>query len=367
MSRHDTRESTVGKAEAAPSPDDIRKPRRPQDVTKPSWRYIAKKTSREFMNDQCTDLAAGLTYYGILSLFPALLAIVSLLGLFGQAENTVSGMMNIVQSLAPGATTDTIRQPIEDLVHNPAAGLTLIGGLLGALWSASGYVRAFGRAMNRIYEIGEGRSFIRLRGTTLGITLLSVVVVSIISVILVLSGPIAESVGNTVGLGSAAVLVWNIVKWPVAVILVIGLIAVLYYFTPNVRQPKFRWMSMGSLIALIIFALATLGFGFYVGNFGHYNKTYGALGGVIILLLWVWLLNLSLLFGAEFDAEVERGRELQAGIPAEKTIQLPPKSIAKIEKREEQAEKDIHHARELRRHHGEDAPKATGRTEQPYN
>ncbi|WP_334173209.1 YihY/virulence factor BrkB family protein [Sinomonas sp.] len=367
MSRHDTRESTVGKAESAPSPDDARKPRRPQDVTKPSWRYIARKTLREFMNDQCMDLAAGLTYYGILSLFPALLAIVSLLGFFGQAENTVSGMMNIVQGIAPGATTDAIRQPIEDLVHNPAAGLTLVVGLLGALWSASGYVRAFGRAMNRIYEIGEGRSFVRLRGTTLGITLLSVVVVSIISVILVLTGPLAESVGNVVGLGSAAVAVWSIVKWPIAVVLVIGLIAVLYYFTPNVRQPRFRWMSMGSLIALVIFALATLAFGFYVGNFGHYNKTYGALGGVIILLLWVWLLNLSLLFGAEFDAEVERGRELQAGIPAEKSIQLPPKSTEKIDRREEQAENDIRHARELRHHHGEDAQEATEPSEQPYN
>ncbi|KHL04244.1 YihY/virulence factor BrkB family protein [Sinomonas humi] len=361
MSRHDTRESanrenTWEKAEKAPPPDDARKPRRPQDVTKPSWRYIARKTLREFTNDQCMDLAAGLTYYGILALFPALLAIVSLLGLFGQAENTVSGMMNIVQSVAPGATTDTIRQPIEDLVHNPAAGLTLIGGLLGAIWSASGYVRAFGRAMNRVYEIDEGRPFIRLRGTTLAITVVAVIVVAIISAVLVLSGPIAESVGNAVGLGGAAVLVWNIVKWPIAVVLVIGLIAVLYYFTPNVRQPKFRWMSMGSLIALVIFALATVGFGFYVGNFGHYNKTYGALGGVIILLLWVWLLNMSLLFGAEFDAEVERGRELQAGIHAEESIQLPPKSTDKIEKREEQAEKDIHYARELRHHHGEQAP-----------
>ncbi|WP_138444202.1 YihY/virulence factor BrkB family protein [Sinomonas susongensis] len=367
MSRHDTRESTAGKAEAAPSPDDSRKPSRPQDVTKPSWRYIARKTLREFMNDQCTDLAAGLTYYGMLSLFPALLAIVSVLGLFGQAENTVSGMMNIVQSVAPGTTTDAIRQPIEDLVHNPAAGLTLVIGLLGAVWSASGYVRAFGRAMNRIYEIGEGRSFVRLRGTTLAVTLLSVVIAAVIAAILVLSGPVAESVGNAVGLGGATVLVWDIVKWPVAVALVIGLIAVLYYFTPNVRQPKFRWMSMGSFIALVIFALATLAFGFYVGNFGHYNKTYGTLGGVIIMLLWVWLLNLSLLFGAEFDAEVERGRELQAGIPAEKSIQLPPKSTEKTEKREEQAEKDIHHGRELRRHHGKDAPEATERAEQPYN
>ncbi|MGN6403347.1 YihY/virulence factor BrkB family protein [Sinomonas sp.] len=352
MSEVNSGSTTTRKAAAAPDPDDPRKPDRLREVTKPSWKYVAKKTFREFTNDQCPDLAASLTYYSVLSLFPALLALVSLLGLFGQAEKTTEGMMNIIQSVAPGSTADTIRQPIEDLVHNPAAGLALIGGIAGALWSASGYVGAFGRAMNRIYEVDEGRGFVKVRGTMLGVTVVAVIVAAVVAGMLVLSGPVAEAVGGAIGLGGPAVAVWEIAKWPVAVVLAIILIAILYYFTPNVRQPKFRWMSTGSLIALLVFALATLAFGFYVGNFGHYNKTYGALGGVIILLLWLWILNMSLLFGAEVDAEVERGRELQAGIRAEETIQLPPKDTRKIEKKQQQEEEDIRHARELRREHG---------------
>ncbi|WP_052207637.1 YihY/virulence factor BrkB family protein [Sinomonas humi] len=337
---------------AESSPDDPREPQRLSEVTEPVWRYVALRTLRGFMDHQCMDLAAGLTYHAVLSLFPALLAIVSLLGLFGQSGNTVSGMMDIIQHIAPGATAASIRQPVEDLVHAPAAGLALIGGLAGALWAASGYVRAFARAMNRIYGIAEGRSLVRLFGTMLGITVVYVVVVAVVSAVLVLSGPIADAIGNAIGLGGPAEVGWNILKWPAAVVLVVGLIAVLYYFTPNVRQPKFRWMSVGSSIALAVFALATAGFGFYVGNFGHYNRTYGALGGVIILLLWVWLLNMSLLLGAVFDAETERGRELEAGLPAEEQIQLPPKSVAGIRKRQKRAQEDIRRARELRRRHG---------------
>lgn len=339
---------TAQKESSAPPPEDEAKPERLRDVTKPSWKYIFLKTFREFSNDACPDLAASLTYYAVLSLFPALLALVSILGLFGQAEKTVSGMMDIVQSVAPGAAADTVRGPVEELVKSPAAGLALIGGIVGALWSASGYVGAFGRAMNRIYEIGEGRGFVRLRGTMLAVTIASVIMVAIVSAMLVLSGPIAEAVGNKIGLGDVAVTVWNIAKWPVLLLLVIVLIATLYYFTPNVKQPKFRWVTTGSLIALIVLAVTTAGFGFYVANFGHYNKTYGALGSVIILLLWLWLVNMSLLFGAEFDAETERGRELQAGIGAEESIQLPPKDTAQIDKKQKVAQEDIRKARELR-------------------
>jgi membrane protein len=196
--------------------------------------------------------------------------------------------------------------------------------------------------------VDEGRPFIKLRGTMLAVTLLSVVIIAILAAMLVLSGPVAEAVGGLIGLGGAFLTVWNIAKWPVMVGLIIVIIAVLYYATPNVKQPKFKWMSLGSGIALFIFLLASLGFGFYVGNFGNYNKTYGALGGVIIMLLWLWILNMSLLFGAEFDAEMERGRQLQAGIKAEETIQLPPRDTKKSEKLQAQEEEDFRHGRELR-------------------
>jgi membrane protein len=348
MAAHNSSETSTAKAGQAPAPDDDRKPDSPTDVTKPSWKYIAKKTLREFTKDQCPDLAAALTYYSVLSIFPALLALVSLLGIFGDPQKTTSALLDIVQGFAPGQTLDTIRPVVQDLASSSAAGLTLVLGLLTALWSASGYVGAFGRAMNRVYETDEGRPFVKLRGTMLGVTIVNLLIVVIIAAMLVLSGPVAESVGNLIGLGAAFVTVWNITKWPVMLVLIIVAIAILYYATPNVKQPKFRWMSMGSAIALVVFLLASLAFGFYVANFSSYNKTYGAIGGVIVALLWLWILNMSLLFGAEFDAETERGRQLQAGIEAEETIQLPPRDTKKSEKLQKQEEEDIRHGRELR-------------------
>ena len=325
----ETSTSSTAKARTAPAPEDTRKPDNPTDVSKASWKYVAKKTLREFTKDQCTDLAAGLTYYAVLSIFPALLALVSLLGLFGQAEKTTSALLDIIQNIAPGQTVDTIRPVVEGLASSSNAGLALVIGLLTAIWSASGYVAAFGRAMNRVYEIDEGRAFIKFRGTMLVVTVVNLLIVVVLAAMLVLSGPVAESVGNLIGLGGTFLAVWNIAKWPVMLVLIIVAIAVLYYATPNVKQPKFRWMSLGSAIALLVFLLASLAFGLYVANFSSYNKTYGAIGGVIIALLWLWILNLSLLFGAEFDAEVERGRQLQAGIKAEETIQLPPRDQKK--------------------------------------
>ncbi|WP_332762264.1 YihY/virulence factor BrkB family protein [Pseudarthrobacter sp.] len=358
MAAHDSPETSTAKAGSAPAPDDSRKPDSPTDVTKPSWQYIAKKTFREFSKDQCPDLAAALTYYAVLSLFPALLALVSLIGLFGDPEKTTTALLEIVRGIAPADTVNTVSGPVQELTAAPAAGLTLFIGLATALWSASGYVGAFGRAMNRIYEVDEGRPFLKLRGTMLAVTLLAVVTVAVLAGMLVLSGPVSEAVGGAIGLSDAFLTVWNIAKWPVIVALVMAIIAVLYYATPNVKQPRFRWMSVGSLIALVVFLLASLGFAFYVANFGNYNKTYGALGGVIVMLLWLWILNMSLLFGAEFDAEMERGRQLQAGIEAEETIQLPPRDTKKSEKMQEQEEDDIRRGRELREGHGNGADQA---------
>jgi membrane protein len=347
----ETDESSTTKARTAPAPDDPAKPDSPTDVTKPSWKYIAKKTLREFSKDQCPDLAAALTYYSVLSIFPALLALVSLLGIFGDAQKTTAALLDIVQGIAPGETVKTLRPVVEDLSSSSAAGFTLILGLLTALWSASGYVGAFGRAMNRVYETDEGRPFLKLRGTMLGVTVVNLLIVVVLAAMLVLSGPVAESVGNTIGLGGAFLAAWNIAKWPVMLVLVIVAIAILYYATPNVKQPKFRWMSMGSAIALVVFLIASLAFGFYVANFGSYNKTYGAIGGVIVALLWLWILNMSLLFGAEFDAETERGRQLQAGIEAEETIQLPPRDTKKSDKLQVKEEEDIRRGRDLRERH----------------
>ena len=339
------------KAQTAPSPDDASKPDNPTEVSKPTWKYTLKKTIREFSKDQCTDLAAALTYYTVLAIFPGLLAMVSILGLVGQGESTTNTLLDFVRQFAPEDAAKLIEGPIEQLTSSQGAGLALIVGILGALWSASGFVGAFGRAMNRIYEVDEGRPIWKLRPIQLLVTLIMILLAAALLLMLVISGPIAEAIGDVIGLGSQAVTVWNIAKWPVMVIFAVVIIAILYYATPNVKQPKFRWMSMGSFIALIVLAIVTLGFSFYVSNFGNYNATYGAIGGVIVLLLWIWLANLSLLFGAEFDAEVERGRELQAGIQAEESVQLPPRDTRQTEKRQEQEEKDIAEGRKLRQQH----------------
>lgn len=330
-----------------PAPDDPRKPDKPTELSKPSWVYIARKTVREFSDDQCMDLAAALTYYAVLALFPALLALVSLLGLFGQQGKT-DALIELLSQVGAGSVADTIREPLQQLSQSSAVGIGLLVGIVGALWSASGYVGAFGRAMNRVYEIREGRPFWKLRPLMMLVTLAAVVLAGLVSIGLVVSGPVARAVGDVIGLGDTAVTVWGIVKWPVLLALAALAIALLYYATPNVRQPRFRWLSVGATVAVLTWVAASALFGWYIAQFANYNKTYGSLAGVIIFLLWLWITNLALLFGAELDAEMERGRQLQAGIAAERDIQLPPRDTTVIDKQDRQERRDIQTGRQLR-------------------
>jgi membrane protein len=337
------------RAATAPDPDDERKPDSPTELTKPSWTYVLRKVVREYGTDQCTDLAATLTYYGTLAVFPALLAFVSILGLVANPRTVSSTLLKLLQGVLPASTLDAVRGAIENLVHTPAAGLGLVVGILGALWSASGYVGAFARAMNRIYGVQEGRPVWKLRPVTLLVTTIGIVAAVIAAVLVAVSGSVARQLGDLVGLGPGAVLVWSIVKWPILVALAVLVLAVLYYATPNVKQPKFRWMSMGSFVALLVLAIASTAFAFYAANFTHYNATYGSIGGVIVFLLWFWIANNALLFGAELDAELERGRELQAGMAAEEDIQLPPRDTRQSDKKAEKHAKDVRMGRRLRR------------------
>jgi membrane protein len=335
-------------ARVSADPDDDRKPDSPSDLHRRSWLFVLRKTVREFSKDQCTDLAAALTYYAVLALFPALVALVSLLGVFGQGRSTVDALLEIVDQVGPSSAVDSLRPTIEGLASAQGAGLALVVGLLGALWSASGYVGAFGRAMNRVYEVGEGRPIWKLRPLQLVVTLLSLLLVAVAAASLVLTGPVAEAVGDQIGLGSTAIMVWDIAKWPVLLAVVVVIVAVLYYATPNVKQPKFRWISVGAVFAIVVWILVSVAFGLYVSMFSSYDKTYGSLAGVIVFLLWLWLTNLALLFGAELDAELERGRELQAGQPAEETIQLPPRDTRNLDKAAQKHRKDVADAREIR-------------------
>ncbi|MEI5674505.1 MULTISPECIES: YihY/virulence factor BrkB family protein [unclassified Nocardioides] len=324
----------------------------PTDLDKRSWTYVAGKTVREFGDDQCTDLAAALTYYAVLALFPAAIALTSLLGLVGQGTKAVDEVLGILGDLGAGGIVDSIGPTLRELSASQGAGLALVLGIAGAMWSASGYVGAFGRAMNRVYEVGEGRPIWKLRPVMLMLTVVLVVLAAAVLLALVLTGPVAESVGNAVGLGSTTVLVWQIAKWPLLLAVVVLMVALLYYATPNVKQPRFRWVSVGAALAILTWIVLSVAFGFYVANFSSYDKTYGALGGVIAFLLWLWLTNLALLFGAELDAELERGRELQSGIAAEETIQLPPRDTRKIDKARDKEAEDVRRGRDIRRHHG---------------
>jgi membrane protein len=332
-----------------PDPDDDRKPDAPTDLSKRSWFYVLRKTMHEFTEDQCTDLAAALTYYAVLAVFPALIALISVLGVIGQGPKAVTTITDTLEPLVSSDVLKTITDNLNGVVGSQGAGLALVVGILAALWSASGYVGAFSRAMNRIYEIEEGRPFWKLRPVMLLLTLIAVTLAAVALLMLIVSGPVAESIGNVIGLGSTAVTVWSIAKWPVLAVIVIVVVALLYYATPNVQQPKFRWVSVGAGVAILVWVLASVGFAFYVANFSSYNKTYGSLAGVIVTLLFLWITNLALLFGGELDAELERGRQLQAGIAAEEELQLPARDTRNIKKAEKKRSKDAAIGRKIRR------------------
>jgi membrane protein len=333
-----------------------RTPDTPADITPPAWRYVLRKTVREFSRDQCTDLAAALTYYAVLSLFPALIALFSLVGVFGQGASTVDNVLGVLRDVGAGSVASDLEPTLTRIAGSSAtAGLALALGLATALWSASGYVGSFGRAMNRIYEIREGRPFWKLCPVMLLVTLAAIVLAALVAMALVLTGPAARAVGDAIGLGSSALTAWNVAKWPVMLVAVIVVVAILYYVTPNVQQPKFRWISVGAVVAIVSWIVASAAFGLYVANFSSYNKTYGTLAGGVVFLLWLWITNLALLFGAELDSELERGRELQEGIAAEEVLRLPPRDTRNIVKVEQQERAEAAAGRELRESAGASA------------
>ena len=297
-------------------------------------------------------MAAALTYYAVLSLFPAVVVMVSLLGVFGQGQRTTDAVLQIVGELGPSSAVDTLRAPIQQLVNSPSAGFALVAGIVVGMWSASGYIGAFGRTMNRIYEIPEGRPVWKLRPLQLVLTFAGVVMAAAVAFMLAVSGPVAKAIGDALGAGKIALTVWNIARWPVLLAFVIVAVAILYYATPNVRQPRFRWISVGAAVAIVVWITASVLFGIYVANFGSYNKTYGTLAGVIVFLLWLWITNLALLFGAELDAELERGRELQAGMAAERDLKLPPRDTRVSGKSEAKEARDVERGAKLRHTRG---------------
>jgi len=291
-------------------------PEGPTDLSKRSWFGVLKRSAKEFREDNLTDWAAALTYYGVLAIFPALLVLVSILGLIG--ESATQPLIDNLGSVAPGPAKDIFTSAIENLQGSSgAAGVFFVIGLIGAVWSASGYIAAFMRASNAIYDIEEGRPLWKTLPMRVGLTILLMVLTAVSAVAVAVSGGLAREVGNLLGLGDTAVTVWNIAKWPVLILFVSFMFALLYWAAPNVKQPKFRWLSPGSILAVVGWIIASAAFAFYVANFGSYNETYGALAGPIVFLVWLWMSNVMILLGAEFNAELERGRAIESGMRPE--------------------------------------------------
>ncbi len=293
----------------------------------PTTMGTLKRTLKEFTEDNLTDWAAALTYYGVLAIFPALIALLSIVGLLTDPKTLTDALTAVV----PESAADTLNPVITDLAGNTApVGFGLVLGLAIAIWSASGYVGAFTRAANVVYETPEGRKIWKLKPLQLLITLIGVLFAAVILAMLVLSGPVVDAIGSAIGIGETGQTIWNIVKWPVVLVVLALMIAVLYYSTPNVKLRGFTWVSPGAAVAIVVAIVASALFAFYVANFGSYNKTYGALAGVVVFLVWFWLINVALLFGIELDAEIERTKELKEGVPrAEKEIQLDARAEPK--------------------------------------
>jgi membrane protein len=295
------------------------------------WWPVLKRTVKEFKEDNLTDWAAALTYYSVLAIFPALIVLVSVLGLVG--ESATQPLIDNLGSVAPGPAKEIMTSALENLQGDRgAAGVLFVVGLLAALWSASGYVAAFMRASNSIYDIEEGRPVWKTLPVRVGLTLVLLFLLAITAIAVVLTGGIAEKVGDLIGLGSTAVDAWNIAKWPVLLLVVSFMFALLYWAAPNVKHPGFRWISPGGVLAVVGWLIASGAFAFYVSNFGSYNKTYGALGGVVVFLVWLWISNIVILLGAEFNAELERERAIEDGMkPEDKEPFVEPRDTRKMD------------------------------------
>ncbi|MET9605945.1 YihY/virulence factor BrkB family protein [Streptomyces sp. NPDC006512] len=312
---------------ASPGPDariEERAPDEPTELPARSWRAVLRGTVTEFRNDELADRAASLTYYGVLAMFPALLVLVSLLGLAG--ESTTERVLDNLRRLVPGSARDVISDAVEQLQGSSGIGsLMAVVGLVVALWSASGYVAAFIRSANAVYDVPEGRPVWKVLPLRLALTVTLMVLACAGALIVVFTGGLARQVGTALGIGDSALTVWSIAKWPVLVLLVMVMIALLYWAAPNAKGRGFTWVTPGSLLALLIWMIASAGFAFYVANFASYNKTYGTVAGVIVFLVWLWITNLAILLGLEFDAELARQRAIAGGLPEDEEPYVRPR------------------------------------------
>ncbi|MGW3661879.1 YihY/virulence factor BrkB family protein [Streptomyces sp. NPDC005141] len=315
--------------EVGPGPEvEERAPDTPTQLPRRAWGKVFAGSLREFRKDELTDRAAALTYYGVLALFPALLVLVSLLGITG--KSTTDKVLDNLQQLTPGSARDILTQAVEQLQGNAGIGsVVAIVGLVVAVWSASGYVAAFMRAANAVYDMPEGRPVWKILPVRVGVTVVLMVLAVVSALIVVFTGGVARQAGTALGIGDTALTVWSFAKWPVLVVLVTIMIAILYWACPNAKVKGFKWITPGSFLALLIWLIASAGFAFYVANFASYNKTYGTMAGVVVFLVWLWISNLAILLGLEFDAEAMRQRAIAGGLPPQSEPYTQPRDTRK--------------------------------------
>ncbi|WP_229398247.1 YihY/virulence factor BrkB family protein [Micromonospora okii] len=318
-------------AGSAPTGRPARLPRRVRQLSWRTWRGVLVRSGRNFVEDNCSDWAAALTYYGVLALFPSTIVVVALVGLVSDGERTVDTVIDLAREVGAGAVVgnDAFVGVVRGVVEQQSGAKVLLSfGLLGALWSASGFIGAFTRASNAIYGVREGRPVWKLRPLQIGLAAVTLVLLAVVATGLIVSGPVTDAVGDLVNAGGLARTVWSVAKWPVLALVMMVLLSLLFWIAPNVRQPRFRWLTPGGAVALFAWALVSFGFGLYVANFGSYDVTYGSLGAVIAFLVWLYLSNSALMLGVQINAELQRGRAIQAGDPDPSEPVLPPRAPA---------------------------------------
>jgi membrane protein len=319
----------AGKGDGARDAGERRAPATPSGLSLRSWLRAIGRTVGEFRRDDLTDLAAALTYYGVLAVFPALIALVSVLGLVG--HSATQPLIENLGKVAPGPAKSIFTSAIQGVQKSQGtAGVIFLVSVAGALWSASGYVAAFMRASNVIYDVEEGRPIWRTLPVRLGVTIVMVILLAASTVAVVLTGSLAKDVGGLLGVGSSVVSVWDVAKWPVLLVIVSAMFTLLYWASPNVKPTGVRWLTPGGALAVAVWVIASGAFALYVANFSSYNKTYGALAAVVVFLVWLWISNIAVLLGAEFNAELERGRRIEAGYPADREPFVEPRDRRKM-------------------------------------
>lgn len=324
----------------------------PTDLPKSSWFQVAKRAVKQIGPDELTDRAAALTYYGVQAIFPGVLVLVSIVGLLG--KGTANSLVDNLRSVAPGGASDFLQTVITNAQsQKTAAGILGIVGILLALWSASGYIAGFMRASNHVYGIPEGRPIWKTAPVRLGVTLFTVICLVLGIVIVVATGSLADKIGSAIGLGSTAVTVWEIAKWPVLLLIFAAMLAVLYAASPNVKQGSFKWVTPGAGLAVVVWLVASGLFAFYVSNFGSYNKTYGSLATVIVFLVWLWISNLAILIGVEMDAEIERERAIHEGVSPKEPMYAIPRDTRKFDDDQKATARQVE---EIRAQHSDSSP-----------